>query len=104
MGSDREAGLDRQYEKRLRRLGLSLETIQVSGTDEGVGGIRITDVRFKLDADGDTGVLVILKAREGADKLVAFVGGLSMTDVVIATAKKLSTGALRWREDRPWGE
>lgn len=104
VGRDTEAQREVAYEKRLRRVGLSVARIGLWCAGAGQDGVRVVEVRFKTDADDDTGVLLILKAVRGTEKLVGFMGGLALEDVVIAAAKKLQAGAVRWREDRPWGE
>lgn len=98
----RQDSLEGRWEKLLRRLGLSIQEMErhaVNGQDLSP---ELIDIRFKLDADNRTSVLVVLKAIEEGEQLVAFTGGVDLSSAVIATAKKLKAGALKWREDRPW--
>ena len=90
------------WEKRLRRAGLALGHLERFAIEGGFEGVELLELRFKLDADNRTSVLCVLKAQVGDERVVGFVGGLALTDVVIATAKKLVADAIRWREDRPW--
>lgn len=94
---------DEAWEKALRTAGLALEAIWREHGPHRQGGVQVSEVRFKLDADEDTSVLCVLKGEGEGGKLIAFVGGLDLKTTAIAAAKKLGRGVLRWREDRPWG-
>lgn len=99
MGRDEK---DEQWDKYVRRIGhalLQLERYAPGGQGK---GLLLTEVRFKLDADNRTSVLVVLKAERGEERLVGFVGGADLSSVTIAAAKKILADAVRWREDRPW--
>lgn len=93
---------DKLFEVRLRALGFAVLGLQRFAADSVDGGPRLIEVRFKLDADGGTSTLAVCKAVGDDGAVVAFVGGLELADVVLALAKKLEGGSLKWREDRPW--
>lgn len=93
---------DARWERLLRALGLAVLTLQKHAGDGTVGDVALTEIRFRLDADNRTSVLVILKGY-GQDGLrVGFVGALDLESAVIAAAKALAAGVVRWREDRPY--
>lgn len=94
--------LDEQWEKRIRSLGLAVMEVERHQADGAAGGPELTELRYQLEADNRTSVLLILKARGENGGLVGFVGGSTLSDVLLSSAKKLRAGAVRWREDRPW--
>lgn len=93
---------EQRFEKQLRALGYAVLRIQRANNVDEKTGVRVTDVRIKLDADNRTSVLVILKGVSEEGARVAFVGGGDLEGAVIAVGKRLSGEALKWREDRPW--
>lgn len=93
---------DQRWEKELRALGLAVYEVQGRTGDGFKGQVELTEVRFKLDADHRTSVLVVVKGERGDERLVGFCGGPSLSAAVHALRKKLVAGAMRWREDRPW--
>lgn len=104
MARNAGADADRAWEKRLRRLGMDVGTLNIETSDEYTGDERIHELRFKCDADADTSVLIIVKAQRGGERLVAFVGAADFETAVLALCKKVRGGSLKYREDRPWGE
>lgn len=96
--------MDTAWEKRMRALAYAVLALEQANSDEGAGPVRVTECRCLLDRDNRTSVLLIVKGLRGDEKLVAFVGGLALTDALLALVKKLRAGALGWREDRPWAE
>lgn len=95
---------DEAWEKRLRSISYAVLVLEQANASEDGGQPRLTDVRMMLDRDNRTSVLVVLKAERGDEKLVAFIGGVSLSDTLLAVAKKLQARAVDWRADRPWGE
>lgn len=93
---------DQRFEAQLRAIGFALLRLQQANGGDGVEEPRVTDIRFKLDADNRTSVLVVLKGVQEGQVMVAFAGGPDLETAVIAVGKKVAGGALRWREDRPW--
>ena len=100
MGRRQEA--DEKFEKLLRALGYAVLRLQKANGESGPDAVRVTDVRFKLDADSRTSVLVILKGVVDGSGVVAFAGGPNLETAVLAVGGKLAGGGLKWREDRPW--
>lgn len=94
---------DARFERLLRALGYGVLTIQKASGDRGDGGVLLNEIRFKLDADNRTSVLVILKGTMGADKVIGFTGAPNLETAVLAVKQKLEGGAVRWREDLPYG-
>lgn len=91
------------WEKRLRSVGVAVVRLEKPPRGTVEQKVTLTEVRFKLDADNGTSVLAVVKGRRGAEKLVAFAGGSTLTEVLMALGKKLEKGVLKWREDRPYG-
>lgn len=100
MGRKTEA--DERFERTLRALGFAVLRLQKANETAGEDGVRVTDLRFKLDADAGTSVLAVVKGVRGQEELVAFTGGPDLETAVLSLGKKVQAGGLRWREDRPW--
>jgi hypothetical protein len=95
---------DKRWQEELRAVGMAVALLDRAAAPTNGEELELLEVRAKMDADGGTSVLIILKAQRGSEKLVGFVGGLSLTTALLATAKKLRADGIRWREDRPWGQ
>lgn len=93
---------DVRFEKLLRGLGFAILNLQKAAELEAVGTARLTEVRFKLDADNRTSVLVICKGVLGDGKKIAFVGAPDLETAVLAVGRSVAAGALKWREDLPY--
>lgn len=100
MGRQSEA--DERFRNQVRALGYAVLRMQKYNEVAGDDGVRVTDIRFKLDADNRTSVLVIVKGTAEGAGVVGFVGAESMESAVIALSKRLVGGSVKWREDRPW--
>lgn len=93
---------DGEWEKKLRALGLAVMRLQM-WAEEGEDRTNVLQsLRFKLDADGGTGVLLIMKGVDESGQRIAFVGGLDLSTTVLAAARALRADVVRWREDKPW--
>jgi len=97
---DRRA--DEVWEKRLRKVGLAVDLVDILRERGDESGVVWTDVRLKLDADNRTGVLVVAKGVLEGTKVVAFVGASNVAEALLALYGRVRAGDLRWREDRPW--
>lgn len=93
---------DERFEKQVRALGFAVLNLQKANEKPGEDGSRITDIRFKLDADSRTSVLVVIKAESEGDAVVGFAGGPDLATAILSTGSKLARGVMKWREDRPW--
>ncbi len=100
----RKQEYDERFEKLVRALGFAVMNLQKANTRAEPGVVRVTDIRFKLDADNRTSVLVVVKGVRGGEQLVGFTGGTDLESAVLALGGKLTGQTVRWREDRPWGE
>lgn len=98
----RQSGADARFEKRLRALGFAVVGLQNAHDRVKDEGVRLTDLRFKLDADNRTSVLVILKGEGGEGPLVGFTGGLDLETAVLSAWGKVKAKTVHWRIDRPW--
>lgn len=99
MGRD----VDDRFERLLRSTGLAVLAIWREASLEGLCGVRLTELRVKLDADNGTSVLVIAKGMRGDEKVIGFVGANTLDAGLIALRKKMEADAVRWREDLPYG-
>ena len=100
----RQSDGDKWFESHLRALGYSVLGLAKMSDLAQNPDMVLDEVRFKLDADNRTSVLVVLKAHRGGDSLVGFVGAPDLATAVLAVSKKLAAGRVKWREDRPWEE
>lgn len=98
----RKGESDERFERLLRALGYAVLKLQKRNGTPDAQGVRLTEIRFKLDADNRTSVLVILKGDGGDGPVVGFAGGPDMETAVLSAAAKIEGGGVRWREDRPW--
>lgn len=100
--------MGRQAEDRFHQVvqaaGLAVLALSRESAEGALWGVRLTEVRVKLDADAGTSVLVVAKGVKDSGKVIAFVGANTLEAGLIALKKKLQAGVLRWREDLPWGE
>lgn len=94
---------DVAWEKLLRACGHAVVALSRDSGDGALGSVKLTEVRFKLDADDGTSVLGILKGVAAEGRVITFVGGPDLPSVVLAIGKKIRADVLRWREDRPFG-
>lgn len=104
MATDVNASHEEQWARHLAAVGRSVELLDRESDPAVAGGVLLYEVRFKLDADEGTSCLAILKGTSEAGNRVGFVGGADLASTLIATARKIGAGAVKWREDRPWGD
>lgn len=70
---------------------------------EGTMG-RINEVRIKRDGGALPDFLVIVKAEQDGRRMVGFLSGKDPLELIGAVGRKLRSGGLKMRDDRPWGE
>lgn len=98
----RQSRADEEWDKETVAMGLAVRRIARAAASPGSAGVVLTDIRFRLLADGGASVLAVLKG-QGADGLVVgFVGAYDFERAVLSCGKALRAGAVKWREDRPW--
>lgn len=90
------------WESYVSAVGVAIMHLNRHAVNGPAEGPSLTGINIKLDADNRTSVLVVLKAVEGEEKLVGFVGGPDLPTAIIAAGKKVAADVVRWREDRPW--
>lgn len=91
-----------EWDRFVRRIGFALLQLE-RYTPGGVSDVvELTELRFKLDADNRTSVLCVVKAVVAGEHMVGFVGAGDLSATVVALAKKVVAGNVRWREDRPY--
>ena len=93
---------DEHWDRENRALGLAVRRVWQATEVAKVDEPELTEVRFKLDADNRTSVLVILKGVQGDRRRISFVGGFDLPAALLAVSKKMAAGALKWREDLPY--
>lgn len=98
----RQVEWERQWEKRMVRVGEFIATLGEDTLPKGLDGARLDAVTVKWEQPDRTNVLVVVKASTEDEKWVAFVGALTLMDAVLTWRSKEGGQGLRWREDRPW--
>lgn len=65
------------------------------------GGLEMVDLRIKATPDGDTPLLMVIRAR-GVDgrRVVAFQAGSHILDVLASAARRVANASIKWRDDR----
>lgn len=81
----------------------TLEQLERLAEGDDSSRITLTGVKFKLDADGGTSVLLVLQGFREEREYVAFVGGYDMISCLLTLRRKLQKNRIGWRESRPWG-
>lgn len=100
----RNATVEQRYYKRLQSVGEFLEGLGAGLGCKGLVGGVLQDVRIRLGTAEDPGVLLIVRATDGADQVVGFCGGSSVTEALLAWRQKDSAVGLKWRPNVPWSE
>lgn len=95
---------DQDWDRRCMAVGRAVDMLNNWAVDETPKGVKLTKVSFKLDADQGTSVLAILQGDTEDGSVVGFVGGLDLPTTILAATRKVRGAAVRWRENKPWGE
>jgi len=93
----------RAAESLLNRLGVRLEQLDRFVDDPPDGETFITEVRFKVNAAWDGGVLMIVKATINGEKVIGFHGDDGLAETLAGGVNRLSNGSMKWKEDKPYG-
>lgn len=99
----RNAKAEQAYMTRMVRVGECIALVDKASDENGLEDVVLDEVRVKLDADNRTSVLLIVKGHDDDGRLVAFIGGPDAETALYALGRKLASGGLSWREDRPFG-
>lgn len=100
----RSVDREREWAKRLARVGEWVEALEEGRGAEGLEGAHMQELRIKLNTREEGDTLIIAKATDGVKDYVAFVGALTATEALLTWRKRSMTTGLRWREDQPWQE
>jgi len=98
----RQAENEERLNKADRRTGEWLRAIGQGRGRAGLEGAELVDIRFKLPREEDPMVLMVVRARVGVEKYVAFVGAGSVGQALLAWRKLDEGKGLKWRVDVPW--
>ena len=88
--------------KRHARIGEFLDAL---GQGVGVRDLqegRLISVRIRLPTEEEPSTLLVIRATAQRGGCVAFVGGFSVGDVVLAWRARMAGSGMKWREDKPW--
>lgn len=100
----RKAEAEQRLDARNRRVGEHLDRIDqggpVTGLDDGV----LTRMSIRLPTVDEPETFLVVKASSSTGDYVAFVGGLSIVQVMLMWRAKEQAAGLSWREDVPWAE
>lgn len=98
----RSAEREKRWNTTNRRVGEWLETIGEDYSPPGIEGAELVSVLVRSPTRDRPECLLVLKARVGEDRFVAFIGGLTVNQAILTwRAKGLGRG-LKWRKDTPW--
>lgn len=86
----------------VQRAGARLEQLDRWLEDPPGGEVYITELRFRVGAGYDEGVLCIVKAQHGVERLVAFHGADTLLECISGLSSRLANGSLKWKEDIPY--
>lgn len=88
------------FDRELRALGYAATFLNRYNDGEECGGVVITGMSIRLDADEGTSTLAVLRGFNSEGRFVAFVGASSFSDCLLAVGKRCKAEALRWRPDQ----
>ncbi len=92
----------RAAESVLKKVAVRVEQIDRWIDDPGDSETFITQISFKVGGGWDDGTLVIVKARRGREKVVAFHGDDSFLEALTGLGSRLANGTLKWKVDEPY--
>lgn len=90
--------------RRARRIG---EFIDGLGSGAGVRGLAngvLVGVKIRFPTEEDPSTLLSIRALDGDEALIGFVGAYCLGDAVLAWWARIHRGSMKWREDLPWNE
>ena len=100
----RNEARERAWEKRVRRVGEWVEALSEGRGTTGLEGATLAGISVRMPTESQPETLLVIKARIGEDKYVAFCGALELAGALLAWRAKDGGKGLRWRVDVPWGE
>lgn len=100
----RNAEKEAAWARRHQRAGEYLESLEEGQGPRGLGDGVVVEVRILTNAREQGDTLIVVKAREGERRFVAFVGARNIVEAVLAWRQKEAGSGLKWREDVPWGD
>ncbi len=86
----------------LVKVGAKLEKLDRWIDDPPDGETYIQSIKFKVNAAWDGGILAIVLATRGGEKVKAFHSDDSLLETVAGLAGRLDNGSLKWTEDKPY--
>lgn len=98
----RKAELEAAWDSQVVQLGTFIKGL-VAG--QGLGGLEgavLQGITVKVGTADDPGVLCVVKCAVGPDKLVAFVGGRDIEQMLYTWRAKSRAQKMAWRADTPW--
>lgn len=96
--ADAEARVDRAN----RRVGEFIQSLTEGRGAKGVPEGTVTRLTVRLPAVEEPEALLVVRAVGADGAVVAFVGGLDVTQAVLIWAARDAGFGLKWREDLPW--
>lgn len=97
---DREA----QWLKSMQRLGEFIDSLDQQAGRGVPEGTELTAFNVRFPTEARPEALLVLKSSGEKGSYVAFVGGLTVTQALLAWRAKYEANKVRWREDVPWSE
>ena len=100
----RNVDKERDWAKRLQRIGEWVEHLEKGLHPGGLEDGRVKEVRALLNTRDMGDTLLVIKAHDEAGDWVAFVGGRNLAEALLTWRQREGAKGLKWKEDRPWGE
>lgn len=98
----RNADMEARWARRLNNAAELLDSLLDGRGAKGIKGGVVTEVRLRLPTPDRVETLLVVKASDGVDGYIAFVGALNPVDALLTWRAKDGAGGLKWREDVPW--
>lgn len=98
----RDGDRERDWMKRLARAAEFLEALEAGHIYQKREGFQIREVRILMNTRGAGDSLLVAKALEGDDKVVAFVGGRTVVEALLTWRQKEAGKGIKWRPDTPY--
>lgn len=98
----RNVSAEQKWIKRLQASGALWEMVDNGGGCKGLEGGELVSVRVLLPSEKRADVLLVVKARRGAEDFVGFVGGPDTVTAFLMWRRKERGEGLRFRREKPW--
>lgn len=88
----------------LRKLGVRVEYLDRWLSDPPDEQTYVYAIHIKEGAAWDGGILFVLRAQQGSEKVVGFHSSDSLVEGFAGLAQRLANGSFQWKVDVPYGD